>query len=159
MPFNTPLCPLEWIVVFSMQTSNLGKLDDCIAQHKVLHEWWLGGISPNKKQPHQAFIQLLAARAQFSLAFSYARQRLGLVATFLFLEQMPVMGTGTGLIWDKVSCTRKTLYTEIGQLLAQQAEKQVSSWRGSQFLELDHVSKERGEVGTLQLVPHATWLT
>lgn len=155
MPSNTPLCPLERIVVFSMQTSNLGKLDDCIAQHKALLEWWLGGISPNKKQPHQAFIQLLAALAQSSLAFSYTRQWLGLVATFLFLEQMPVMGTGTGLIWDKVSCTGKTLYTEIGQ----QAEKQVSSWRGSQFLELEHVSKESGEVGTLQLVPHATWLT
>lgn len=34
-----------------------------------------------------------------------------------------MMGTGTGLIWDKVSCTGKTLYTEIGQLLARREEK------------------------------------
>lgn len=128
MPSHSPLCLLEWIVVFSMQTSNLGKLNGCTAQSPA----WvvrLGGISPTKKQPHQAFIQLLAAQAQSSLAFSYPRQWLGLVATFLFLEQrqrgkqVPVMGTGTGLIWDKVSCTGKTLYTEIGQLLACTEEK------------------------------------
>lgn len=86
-------------------------------------------LGSKKKQPHQAFTQVLTPQAQSRLAFSYRRQWLGLVATFLFLEkqqkreQMPVMGTGIGLIWDKVSCTGKTLYTEIGQLLACTGEK------------------------------------
>lgn len=73
-------------------------------------------------------------------------------------EQMPVMGTGTGLIWDKVSCTGKTLYTEIGQLLACTEEK-------SGYLNKEEATfmcwsmSQKGEVGTLQLLPHATWLT
>ena len=38
-------------------------------------------------------------------------------------------------------------------------EKQVPEPRGSHFHVLEHISKERGKVETLELLPHATWLT
>lgn len=102
-----------------------------IAQRSTKLCWVVrvGEISPKKKQTQQTFIQLLATQAQSTLAFSYPRQQLGLVSTFLFLEQpqkweeVPARGTGAGLFWDEVPCTGKTLYTEIGQLLACTEEK------------------------------------
>lgn len=81
-------------------------------------------ISLREKQAHVAFIYLLASWAQHRLAFPHSRQGLGLVVSFLLLEQqkgirMPMMGMGPGLFGWKflAQVFGMTLNLEIGQLL------------------------------------------